>query len=300
VIGLKKKLTKSVEEKRLMIDWDHDDLSVYQQCELLGLSRSSLYYDPRPLDDETLLLMRLVDEEYTRHPFYGTRKMTVYLRNLGFLVNRKRLQRYYGLLGLEAIYPKPNTSRRDKAHAVFPYLLRDVVIERVDQVWSTDITYIRLKHGFVYLVAIIDWFSRYVLGWNLSVSLEADFCIETLKQVLSSGACEIFNTDQGSQFTTPLFTGVLLENNILVSMDGKGRSLDNIFVERLWRSLKYELIYLHDYETVRDVERAINEYFNFYNYERPHQSLKYQTPASVYCGKRSSSKSVSSSIFIAQ
>jgi putative transposase len=301
VTGLKKKLIKSVEEKRLLIDWDHDNLSIYQQCELLGLSRSSLYYDPRPIDDETLLLMRLVDEEYTRHPFYGTRKMTIYLRNLGFLVNRKRLQRYYGLLGLEAIHPKPKTSCRDKAHAIFPYLLRDVAIERVDQVWSTDITYIRLKGSFVYLVAIIDWFSRYVLGWKLSVSLEADFCIETLKQVLSGGSCEIFNTDQGSQFTTPLFTGLLLENNIRISMDGKGRSLDNIFVERLWRSLKYELIYLYDYQRVRDVERAIGEYFNFYNYERPHQSLRYQTPASVYHGGKSSSKSNrSSSVFAVQ
>lgn len=295
MIGLKKKLIKSVEEKRLLIDWDHDNLSVYQQCELLGLSRSSLYYDPRPVDDETLLLMRLVDEEYTRHPFYGTRKMTIFLRSLGFLVNRKRLQRYYGLLGLEAIYPKPNTSRRDKAHAIFPYLLRDIVIERVNQVWSTDITYIRLRHGFVYLVAVIDWFSRYVLGWKLSVSLEADFCIETLKQVLLSGSCEIFNTDQGAQFTMPLFTDLLLEKNIRVSMDGKGRSLDNIFVERLWRSLKYELIYLHDYQTVRDVERAIYEYFIFYNYERPHQSLRYQTPASVYYGEKSSSRSDRSS-----
>lgn len=282
-----------------MIDWDHKDLSVYQQCELLGLSRSSLYYEPQPVDKETLLLMRLVDEEYTRHPFYGTRKMTVYLRNLGYLVNRKRLQRYYGLLGLEALYPKPNTSRGNKAHAIYPYLLRGVEIDHVDQVWSTDITYIRLQHGFAYLVAIIDWFSRYVLGWKLSVSLEADFCIDTLKQVLSGGVCEIFNTDQGAQFTTPQFTNELIARDIQVSMDGKGRSIDNIFVERLWRSLKYELIYLHDYQTVREVEQAIHEYFCFYNHERPHQSLRYQTPASVYY-KQGIGNSRSSDVLVVQ
>lgn len=276
------------------------NLSVYQQCELLGLSRSSLYYQAQPLDDETLLLMRLVDEEYTRHPFYGTRKMKIYLNNLGYAVNRKRVQRYYGLLGLEAIYPKPNTSFPNKAHAIFPYLLHDVMIERVDQVWSTDITYIRLQHGFVYLVAIIDWYSRYVLGWKLNVSLEADFCIETLKEVLSRGICEIFNTDQGVQFTTPQFTNILLDNNIRVSMDGKRRSIDNIFVERLWRSLKYELIYLYDYKTIRDVERAIHDYFYFYNNERPHQSLKYQTPSAIYFGGKSNreSKSRNSTIII--
>lgn len=229
--------------------------------------------------------MRLIDEEYTRHPFYGTRKMTAYLKRLGFLVNRKRVQRYYELLGLEAIYPKPNTSKPNKAHTVFPYLLRDVVIDRVDQVWSTDITYIRLQGGFVYLMAILDWFSRYVLGWKLSLSLEADFCIEGLKRVLMNGTCEIFNTDQGAQFTTPQFTGILTEKNIRISMDGKRRSLDNIFVERLWRTLKYELIYLYDYVTVPDVEQAIGGYFHYYNYERPHQSLRYQTPASVYFGR---------------
>ena len=226
--------------------------------------------------------MRLIDEEYTRHPFYGTRKMVAYLKRLGFSINRKRVQRYYELLGLEAIYPKPNTSKPNKAHAVFPYLLRDVMIDRVDQVWSTDITYIRLQGGFVYLMAILDWFSRYVLGWKLSLSLEADFCIEGLKQVLINGSCEIFNTDQGAQFTTPQFTDILTKKNIRISMDGKRRSLDNIFVERLWRTLKYELIYLYDYATVPDVEQAIGGYFHYYNYERPHQSLRYQTPASVY------------------
>lgn len=268
----------------MLIEWDHEQLSVYKQCELLGLSRSGLYDQARPMDEETLSLLRLVDEEYTRHPFYGTRKMTAYLRRLGYQVNRKRLQRYYALLGLEAIHPKKHTSLANKAHAIYPYLLRDVTIERTDQVWSTDITYIRLRNGFAYLTAIIDWFSRYVLGWKLSISLESDFCIDLLSQVLKTKMCEIFNTDQGSQFTTPRFTSVLLANGIKVSMDGKGRSIDNIFVERLWRSLKYELIYLHDYKTVPEVEEAIDEYFHFYNYERPHQSIRYQTPASVYFG----------------
>ncbi len=265
-----------------MIEREHKELSVYQQCELLGLSRSSLYYEAVPPDEETLLLLRLVDEEYTRHPFYGTRRMTACLRQKGYCVNRKRLQRYYHLLGLEGMFPKPPTSCRNKEHAIYPYLLRDVAIEHVDQVWSTDITYIRLQEGFAYLVAIIDWFSRYVLGWKLSMSLEADFCIDTLNTVLLKGKCAIFNTDQGCQFTTPKFTNLLISKGIQVSMDGKGRSIDNIFVERLWRSLKYELIYLYDYRSVWEAEKAIDEYFCFYNNERPHQSLKYQTPASVY------------------
>lgn len=204
---------------------------MYRQCELLGLSRSTLYYEPRPEDKETLLFLRLIDEEYTRHPFYGTRKMTAFLRQSGYQVNRKRVRRCYGLLGLEAIYPKRKTNLANKAHAIYPYLLRNIPIERVNQVWSTDITYIRLQKGFAYLTAIIDWFSRYVLGWKLSVSLESDFCIEVLKHALKTAVCEIFNTDQGSQFTALCFTNILLEHGIQISMDGKGRSIDNIFVE---------------------------------------------------------------------
>lgn len=229
-----------------------------------------------------LLLTRLVDEEYTRHPFYGARRTMAYLQNFGYAVNRKRIQRLYRLMGLEAIYQKPNLSKAINGHKKFPYLLRDVAVNSQNQVWSTDITYIRLKCGFVYLMAIIDWFSRYVLDWELSVSLEADFCIEALSRVLSNGKCDIFNTDQGSQFTSEGFTGLLLANGIKISMDGKGRALDNIFVERLWHSVKYESVYLNQWETVQEARSGLQEYFEFYNHERPHQSLNYKTPWVVY------------------
>jgi putative transposase len=259
-----------------------NELSVRRQCELLDVNRSSLYYQPQSTDDLTLQLMRLVDEEYTRHPFYGTRKMLAHLRALGHNVNRKRVQRLYVQMGLEAVYPKPNLSRRNQEHKIFPYLLRGLSIERNNQVWSADITYIRMKQGFVYLIAIIDWFSRYVLDWQISPTLEADFCIETLSRSLEGSSCEIFNTDQGCQFTSKGFVDLLLSKGILVSMDGKGRALDNIFIERLWRSLKYECIFLSEFETIKDLIRAIRVYFEFYNYKRPHQSLGYQTPGGIY------------------
>jgi putative transposase len=227
--------------------------------------------------------MKLIDEEYTRHPFYGTRKMCQYLRNRGYLVNRKRLQRLYRLMGLEAIYPKPNLSKPLLAHKKYPYLLRHVPIIGCDQVWSTDITYIRLKYGFVYLMAIIDWFSRYVLEWQLSTTLEAGFCIEALNRALALGKCEVFNTDQGSQFTSDGFTQPLLDKGIKISMDGKGRALDNIFVERLWRSVKYEMVYPSQWETVSEARQGLADYFTFYNHERLHQSLNYKTPATIYC-----------------
>lgn len=228
--------------------------------------------------------MNLIDEEYTRHPFYGTRRMMHYLRNLGHWVNRKRVRRLYRLMGLEAIYPKPNLSKTNIAHKKYPYLLRGIEINRCDQVWSTDITYIRLKHGFVYLIAIIDWYSRYVIDWQLSTTLEADFCVEVLERALKTGKCDIFNTDQGSQFTCDDFTKVLLGNKIQISMDGKGRALDNIFVERLWRSVKYEIVFPSQWETVQDARIGLKEYFKFYNHERLHQSLNYKTPWSVYNG----------------
>lgn len=259
-----------------------ENISIRRQCELLGVNRSSIYYKPQAVDEYTLLLMRLIDEEYTRHPFYGTRRMKVYLEHQGHLVNRKRLQGLYKKMGLETIYPKPNLSRVNKEHTVFPYLLRDVMINKVNQVWSTDITYIRLKQGFVYLVAIIDWYSRYVLDWEISTTLEADFCIDVLGRVLACGRCDIFNTDQGSQFTSHGFTGLLSANGIHISMDGKGRALDNVFVERLWRSLKYEKIYLMELTTVTETRQEIGSYFNFYNNERPHQSLGYRTPSEIY------------------
>ncbi len=258
------------------------ELSVRRQCELLGVNRSSLYYPVPVRDDETLLLMRLIDEEYTRHPFYGTRRMRVYLQGLGHRVNRKRLQGLYRQMGLETVYPKPNLSHGNKEHTIFPYLLRGIEISRSNQVWSTDITYIRLKQGFVYLMAIMDWYSRYVLDWEISTTLEADFCIETLRRLLAKGHCDIFNTDQGAQFTSQGFTGLLQAHDIQISMDGKGRALDNVFVERLWRSVKYEMVYLRELETVPETRQEIGDYFNFYNSERPHQSLGYKTPCEVY------------------
>lgn len=257
-------------------------LSVRRQCELLSVNRTSLYYQPKTPDELTILLMNMIDEEFTRHSFYGTRRMTAYLRNLGYEVNRKRVQNLYRLMGLEANYPKPNLSKKHPEHKIYPYLLRDVEINRVNQVWSTDITYIRLQEGFAYLMAIIDWHSRYVLDWQLSTTLEADFCVEALGRTLAQGRCEIFNTDQGSQFTAADFVDLLTANNISISMDGKGRALDNIFIERLWRSLKYELIYQMDYRSVKEARSGIAGYFGFYNNERPHQALDYRTPKEVY------------------
>jgi len=228
--------------------------------------------------------MRLLDEQYTRTPCYGVLKMTVYLRQLGYQVNVKRVRRLLRLMGLEAVYQKPNTSKPNPEHQVYPYLLRGMVIERCDQVWSTDITYTRLQSGFIYLVAVVDWYSRYVLDWALSNTLEADFCIETVGNVIGQRQCEIFNTDQGAQFTTPRFTKPLLDKGIKISMDGRGRALDNIFVERLWRTVKYEYVYLQDIQTVQEAWLGLRDYFNFYNNERFHQSLDYRTPADVYFG----------------
>jgi putative transposase len=231
--------------------------------------------------------MRLLDEEYTRHPFLGVIKLTDWLKKQGcFHVGTRRTRHLLRLMGLMAIYPGPNLSRRAPEHKVYPYLLRGVLIDRVDQVWSVDITYIRLKGGFVYLVAIIDWFSRYVLAFGISITLETDFCIETLERALTSGKPEIFNSDQGSQFTSPRHTKILKDADIHISMDGKGRAIDNIFVERLWRSLKYEEVYLKDYETVKEAKDGIKQYFGYYNNERPHQSLDYRTPAEVYFNKQ--------------
>ena len=228
--------------------------------------------------------MKLIDEEYTKHPFIGTRRMCEYLKDLGYSVNRKRIQNLYRKMGIEAVYQKPNLSKANKLHVIYPYLLRGKIITHCNQVWSTDITYIRLKKGFVYLVAIIDWFSRYVLDWEISTTLEADFCIESLKNAIkkSKKICEIFNSDQGVQFTSSDFIDVLKNNEIQISMDGRGRALDNIFVERLWRSVKYECIYLKEFATVTSVRRALHEYFEYYNHRRLHQSLGYKTPGVVY------------------
>lgn len=277
----KKVNQSSLKERKALLE-QGSVFSLRQQCELLGINRSSLYYRPMGESEENLHLMRLLDEQYTRTPYYGVLRMTAWLRQQGYKVNPKRVRRLLRTMGLETLYQKPNTSQADPAHQVFPYLLRGKLIERCDQVWSTDITYIRLTHGFVYLMAVIDWYSRYVLSWALSTTLEADFCIEAVGKLLTQGQCDIFNTDQGAQFTTPRFTQPLLDQGIQVSMDGRGRALDNIFVERLWRSVKYEYVYLQDIQTVQEARQGLRDYFEFYNHRRLHQSLGYQTPAQVY------------------
>ena len=263
---------------------DHADLSVRRQCELLGVNRAGLYYEPVGESEENLLLMRLLDEQYTRAPFYGSRRMTAWLATVGHEVNRKRVSRLMEVMGIEAVYPKPKLSQPGEGHRIFPYLLRGTTVERVNQVWSTDITYIRMAQGFLYLVAIMDWFSRFVLSWSLSLTMEVEFCVEALKRALRRGLPDIFNSDQGSQFTSEKFTGELAERQIAISMDGRGRCMDNIFVERLWRSLKYEEVYLKDYASVAEARAGIAGYFQFYNHQRLHQSLDYRTPAEIYQG----------------
>ena len=257
-------------------------ISIFRQCELIGLPRASFYYEPAGESAENLLLMRLLDEQYTRTPFYGVLKMTAWLRENGHPVNCKRVRRLLRLMGLEAIYQKPRLSIPSPGHQVYPYLLRGVKVTRLNQVWSADITYIRLLGGFVYLVAIIDWYSRYVLSWEVSTTMESEFCTSALTRSLQVARPEIFNTDQGSQFTSNAFTGILKDHEIAISMDGRGRALDNIFIERLWRSVKYEEVYLHDYRNTPQAIAGLRKYFSFYNGERLHQSLDYKTPEAVY------------------
>ena len=260
-------------------------VAVVQQCALAGVSRATVYArrHPKPMNEIDLLFSGLIDAEYTRHPFYGSRKMVVFLGKAGHSVNRKRVQRLMRLMGLAGTAPGPNTSRAHPAHKIHPYLLRGVPVVRPNQVWSTDITYIRLAHGFAYLVAIIDWYSRRVLSWRISNSMEAEFCVDCLEEALRThGRPEIFNSDQGSQFTSETFTGVLNREGIVISMDGRGRAFDNIFVERLWRNVKYEDVYLKGYATMGELMIGLAAYFAFYNFERPHQSLNQQTPAVVY------------------
>ncbi len=263
-------------------------LSVSQQCELLGLSRSSYYYEPATETAENLALMALIDREYTAHPFRGSRGMRAWLRREGHEVNRKRVQRMMRLMGLEAVYPKPRLSVGGAGHKVYPYLLRNVAIERVNQVWSTDITYIPMPNGFMYLTAVIDWYSRYVLSWKLSNTLDTEFCLEALEEALRRGCPEVFNTDQGVQFTSASFTSRLESAGAQVSMDGRGRCLDNVFVERLWRTVKYEYVYLWRPEAVPALAAGLTTYFGYYNEARTHQSLADRTPAEVY-GKGSRS-----------
>jgi putative transposase len=264
-------------------------LSVRRQCELLGLPRSSLYYEPAAESQENLRLMRLLDEEYTAHPFLGSRRLTAWLHDRGEEVNRKRVQRLLRVMGLEAIYPKPRLSMPGSGHRIYPYLLRGVDVTRPDQVWSTDITYIPMARGFMYLAAIIDWYSRYVVAWRLSNTLDGSFCLEMLEEALRQGQPEVFNTDQGVQFTAAAFSGRLERAGVAVSMDGKGRCLDNIFVERLWRSVKYEDVYMRCYETVPELAQGLKRYFSYYNEDRQHQSLAYRRPAEVYRSGRARS-----------
>jgi putative transposase len=279
----------SVAKKKASIEESHPALSVSRQCELIALPRSSYYRTDSRLHQESdanLQLMELIEEEYTRHPFYGTRKMRDILRRKGFKVNRKRVQRLMRIMGIQSVAPKPFTSIPRKGHKMYPYLLGGLDINRPDQVWCSDITYLRMPGGFVYLTAVMDWHSRYVLSWELSVTMDDDFCVSALNSAIRKhGTPEIFNTDQGSQYTGEAFTNVLKNNDIRISMDGKGRFMDNIFIERLWRSLKYEEIYLKEYSTVKELSQELKTYFEFYNFERPHQSLNKMTPAEVYWGK---------------
>jgi putative transposase len=269
-------------------DWiDMDSaLATTHQCELAGVSRATIYahQKPKAANEDELMLCRLIDEEYTRHPFYGTRRMVVIISALvGFAVNRKRIQRLMRQMGLQGMAPGPNTSRAHPQHPIYPYLLRGLEVQRPNQVWSTDITYIRLAHGFVYLVAMMDWYSRKVLSWRISNSMDASFCVDCLEEALRNfGKPEIFNSDQGAQFTSADFTGVLKREGIKISMDGRGRAFDNIFVERLWRNVKHEDVYLNGYATMGELMVGLSKYFVLYNTERPHQSLGYKTPDSVY------------------
>jgi putative transposase len=272
----------SLDDKRQLVEAQNEQISLRRQCQLVGLHRSGLFYQARGESSENLELMNLLDEQYTRTPFYGVARMTAWLRQQGKAVNEKRVRRLLRKMGIEAIFPKPQLSQKARGAQIYPYLLRGVRINRVNEVWSTDITYIRLVGGFIYLMAIIDWYSRYVLEWEISVTLDASFCIAALERALLRGQPSMFNTDQGSQFTSQSFTGKLLGAGVQISMDGRGRALDNIFVERLWRSVKYEEVYLKDYRNVAEAKQGLKSYFEFYNRERLHQSLDYQTPEAVY------------------
>lgn len=266
-----------------MIEWGHPELSVRRQCVLLGLNRASLYDVPAQESAETLVLMRVIDEHYTHTPCYGSRRMTAYLQRQGYAVHRKRVQRLMHTVGLEAISPRPRLSLRHADHQVYPYWLHDVVIHRPSQVWSADITYVPMRQGVMYLVAILDWYSRYVLSWQLSHTMDVAFCLKALEQALAQGRPEIFNTDQGAQFTSLAFTKRLVAAHVAISKDGRGRVFDNIFVERLWRTVKYADRYLKDSSSVVAMEGGLAEYCWFYNHQRIHQALDYRTPAEMHC-----------------
>ena len=278
----KKHLSDTAEQLRRPIDPADPRLSVRRQCALLGLPRSTPYYQPLPQTAANLALMRRIDEQYLRTPFFGSRRMATWLQRQGETVNRKRVQRLLRLMGLEVVYPRPCTTVPGKGHRLYPYWLRDVAVTRVDQVWSTDITHVPLAQGFLYRTAVLDWHSRLVLSWRLSNSLEARFCVEALEEALTFGVPEIFHTDQGAQFTSGEFTARLEEAGVAIGMDGRGRALDNVFVERLWRSVKYEEVYLHACQDGWEAEESLRRYFEFYGRERPHQGLGNRTPWEVY------------------
>jgi putative transposase len=267
-----------------MIETSHPTLSIRRQCDLIGLNRATYYRASAGETPLNLELMRVIDKEYTRAPFYGYRKMTARLHKRSYAVNRKRVARLMQKMGLQAIYPRRRTSIPNREHKKYPYLLRGLAITHPNQVWSIDITYIPMTQGFMYLVAVMDWHSRFVLAWQLSNTLDGLFCLEALRLALRLGQPEIFNSDQGVQFTAHAFTGELEAHAIRISMDGRGRAFDNIFIERLWRTVKYENIYINDYDTVPALETGLDDYFQLYNYERPHQSLAYRTPADVHFG----------------
>jgi putative transposase len=275
-------LPAAVDRKRALVVPEHPHLSICRQCELLDLNRSTSYLPPATESEENLRLMRRIDQQFLKTPFSGSRRMTIALERAGETVNRQRVQRLMALMGLEALFPKPRTTTAAPDPRVYPYLLRDRELTRVDEVWSSDITYVPMRHGFMYLTAVIDWFSRYVLSWYLSNTREGLFCREALDEALSRGRPEIFNTDRGSQFPSQEYTDRLEEAGIAVSRDGRGRALDNVFVERLWRSVKYEDIHIKDYERVPELVSGLTAYFQFYDEERPHQSLDYRTPGEIY------------------
>lgn len=266
----------------MLIEPNRHDLSIARQCTLIGLNRSSYYYQPAGESASNLAYMRQIDEQYLRTPFFGSRMMADWMKRQGYAVNRKRVQRLMRKMGIQGCVPGPHTSKPHPQHKIYPYLLRNLDLNYANLVWSTDFTYIPLPQGFMYLVAVIDWYSRYVLSWELSNTMDHLFCISALQAALEHGEPGIFNTDQGSQFTCEDFTKCLLKREILISMDGRGRALDNVFVERLWRSVKYENIYLNDYQSVSDLYAGLDEYFQFYNHERPHSSLDGRTPAEVH------------------
>ena len=265
-----------------MVDRRHPSLSIAGQCRLLDISRSGLYYQSKGISEEDLTLMKLIDRQYLATPFYGSRKIAAWLKSQNYSVNRKRVRRLMRIMGLRAIYRRPRTSKPASGHKIYPYLLTGMKITRPNQVWATDITYIPMARGFLYLVAIIDWYSRYVLSWRLSNTLDTGFCVEAMEEALKKGKPDICNTDQGAQFTSETFTGLLKQHGVKISMDGKGSYNDNLFIERLWRTVKYEEVYLKAYQDGREARIGLGNYFRFYNTERPHQTHGYQTPAEVY------------------